>query len=928
MVRVFIKGGVWKNSEDEILKAAIMKYGKQQWARVASLLNRKSAKQCKARWNEWLDPSVKKVEWSREEEEKLLHLAKLMPAQWRTIGTLLNGRSATQCQEHYERLLDDAVLQQSSNSASNNASNSTSNMTESTAAGLRRHTLRPGDIDSHPETKPARPDPIDMDEDEIEMLQEARARLANTQGKKAKRKQREKILNEAKRLADLQKRRELKQAGLMSGKMRRKSRGSKREIDLGVEIPFHKPAPAGFHNVERENNKSEQIRQQRLKKVNFQQINEANYRSRDREAARMQKKEEQRLRSLERANAALAVQKVSQKNDPIAQRKRGILNMPAPTIHDDELQKVAKLAKLHSNHQMLPPPNRLPTHPNQHQSNVTEALLGDYSDRPLPTPMRTPLLDRQPNSTPASRVQSSVREATQMRLMERGQNPLLSSNIDDHQDDHQNDSHHDDDLQNSSETPRMPPSNLPNATPTPTTTTTTTSMQQQRSTINQTPSANSIMTMTPRDQLGLNKSNFDDTASLTSSAFFSTANTTTIARKRSLQDIAREERKAAKRARAELEAALKALPAPQFEYELAVPQLAPEDSDVKDAPTHTKVKDRADLEREELQKRQLEAEKAYEAQSTVLKRKDLPRPPSTNIPMDMINDYMNIHSSQDNDDYSNAAKLISKEMMILVQHDAYANPPETQGILSMDTDKKKKKKKKKPKKPTLTVDNTMDLIPESDLEAAKHLLQQETQSLLQAHRDQLRLELVNKRPNNHSPLNDATIMKELTTQNIQSSLQNADSSFMIFTTIEDDTPKWIMKKTTFSATSKPFSKQDRISTLNLQFQTLKQSIQMLQTKSDKIRAKLNIKHGGYIQRTSELSNGILQNFAELQHSKIEEYIYSDLLEKEEQEIWHRSVQLQKDIDQLEILEKDMKDDYESLLQERDHLCTLKHHVTA
>ena len=34
-----------KNSEDEILKAAIMKYGKNQWARVASLLPRKTAKQ-------------------------------------------------------------------------------------------------------------------------------------------------------------------------------------------------------------------------------------------------------------------------------------------------------------------------------------------------------------------------------------------------------------------------------------------------------------------------------------------------------------------------------------------------------------------------------------------------------------------------------------------------------------------------------------------------------------------------------------------------------------------------------------------------------------------------------------------------------------------------------------------------------------------
>lgn len=81
-----IKGGVWKNTEDEILKAAVMKYGKNMWSRVASLLPRKSAKQCKARWYEWLDPAIKKTEWTREEEEKLLHLAKIMPHQWRTIG--------------------------------------------------------------------------------------------------------------------------------------------------------------------------------------------------------------------------------------------------------------------------------------------------------------------------------------------------------------------------------------------------------------------------------------------------------------------------------------------------------------------------------------------------------------------------------------------------------------------------------------------------------------------------------------------------------------------------------------------------------------------------------------------------------------------------------------------------------------------------
>ena len=36
-MRIQIKGGVWKNTEDEILKAAVMKYGKNQWPRIASV---------------------------------------------------------------------------------------------------------------------------------------------------------------------------------------------------------------------------------------------------------------------------------------------------------------------------------------------------------------------------------------------------------------------------------------------------------------------------------------------------------------------------------------------------------------------------------------------------------------------------------------------------------------------------------------------------------------------------------------------------------------------------------------------------------------------------------------------------------------------------------------------------------------------------
>lgn len=193
-----------------MLKAAVMKYGLNNWSRVSSLLVRKTAKQCKGRWYEWLDPSVKKTEWTKDEDEKLLHLAKCFPCQWRTIAPVV-GRTANQCLERYERLLDIAQGR------------------DPEAADDPRK-LKPGEVDPHPHTKPARADAIDMDEDEKEMLTEARARLANTRGKKAKRKAREKQLGEARRLAQLQKSRELKAAGIVKDqdflrKKRRKGRG-------------------------------------------------------------------------------------------------------------------------------------------------------------------------------------------------------------------------------------------------------------------------------------------------------------------------------------------------------------------------------------------------------------------------------------------------------------------------------------------------------------------------------------------------------------------------------------------------------------------------------------------------------------------------------------------------------------------------------
>jgi pre-mRNA-splicing factor CDC5/CEF1 len=345
------KGGVWKNTEDEILKAAVMKYGKNQWARIASLLARKSAKQCKARWYEWLDPSIKKTEWNRDEEEKLLHLAKLMPTQWRTIAPIV-GRTAAQCMEHYERLLDAAQEKDEDYDASEDP---------------RR--LRPGEIDPQPETKPARPDPVDMDEDEKEMLSEARARLANTRGKKAKRKAREKQLEEARRLASLQKRRELKAAGIEM-----KARSRKRKfIDYIKEIPFEKQVPAGFYDTTAENITSSD--------PNFQakNLDKLEDERRDRQEKKEQARDKRKQKKMMQANMPLAVMQINQLNDPNQSIKRSKLSLPAPQVSDQELEDIVKLG-----YQAAEAPAA--------GSGASSVLLGDYQQTPTaPTPMRTPM---------------------------------------------------------------------------------------------------------------------------------------------------------------------------------------------------------------------------------------------------------------------------------------------------------------------------------------------------------------------------------------------------------------------------------------------------------------------------------------------------------------------------------------------------------
>nr|POE74049.1 pre-mrna-splicing factor cef1 [Quercus suber] len=394
-----VKGGVWTNIEDEILKAAVSKYGLNQWARVASLLARKTAKQCKARWAEWLDPGIRKIEWSREEDEKLLHLAKLMPTQWRTIAPIV-GRTATQCLERYQKLLDEAEARENAGELGLGGPEGGETSAPS-ADDVRR--LRPGELDPDPESKPARPDTIDLDEDEKEMLSEARARLANTQGKKAKRKARERQLEESRRLAVLQKRRELKNAGI-NIKVTTKKKG---QMDYNADIPFEKAPAAGFYDTQDELARNEYQRE--MFDPRKQQL--ANKRKGDAQEDDGQSTKRRKNERDGGAAAFAAAAKAGQLQrirEAEQSSKRRSLTLPAPQVSENELEDIVKMGMSGE---------RASQSADMSENYGTRGLIGTYTNTVGATPIRTPRAPQEEDRISNELRDARARTATQSALL-------------------------------------------------------------------------------------------------------------------------------------------------------------------------------------------------------------------------------------------------------------------------------------------------------------------------------------------------------------------------------------------------------------------------------------------------------------------------------------------------------------------------------
>jgi predicted transcriptional regulator len=90
--------GSWTREEDELIVAWVHENGTKEWGALAAQLPGRISKQCRERWHNHLCPSVKKTDWTEEEDKRLIELSqrytkgKLAKAMGRSPSAVNNRR--------------------------------------------------------------------------------------------------------------------------------------------------------------------------------------------------------------------------------------------------------------------------------------------------------------------------------------------------------------------------------------------------------------------------------------------------------------------------------------------------------------------------------------------------------------------------------------------------------------------------------------------------------------------------------------------------------------------------------------------------------------------------------------------------------------------------------------------------------------------
>ena len=82
----------------------VKQHGTRKWVTLAATLPGRTNAQCRTRWLQVLDTSIKRSRWSASEVKILMEAHKKLGNKWEEISKLIDGRTCYQCETMWRRM--------------------------------------------------------------------------------------------------------------------------------------------------------------------------------------------------------------------------------------------------------------------------------------------------------------------------------------------------------------------------------------------------------------------------------------------------------------------------------------------------------------------------------------------------------------------------------------------------------------------------------------------------------------------------------------------------------------------------------------------------------------------------------------------------------------------------------------------------------
>lgn len=90
--------------EDDRLRSLVNKYGEDNWAIIASKMKKRSTRQCRDRWVNYLSPLAVNGTWTPEEDRLLNEKVETYGRKWKFLTNFFFGRTDINIKNHYNFL--------------------------------------------------------------------------------------------------------------------------------------------------------------------------------------------------------------------------------------------------------------------------------------------------------------------------------------------------------------------------------------------------------------------------------------------------------------------------------------------------------------------------------------------------------------------------------------------------------------------------------------------------------------------------------------------------------------------------------------------------------------------------------------------------------------------------------------------------------